>query len=252
MSNIKERITHVALISTTVLLGMLVLSYFMKSLATASLICSIAVILFEILVPIETLKFYGINPKSFNIYAHNIDTIFDLLFPPWGQRKIRPDFSSITKEFIVFFKTSLLIFIPYIISYWIFFKFLAATNNLHLIISLNFPPQIIYEIIIQIFVVALPEELFYRGFLQSALIKRWPTHTKILGLPMGRAIIITNVIFALGHVAASFTPLRMLTFFPGLIFSFLVYKNHSLLSAILFHAACNILGQILSASFFLV
>jgi membrane protease YdiL (CAAX protease family) len=87
--------------------------------------------------------------------------------------------------------------------------------------------------------------------LQSAFLHKWPNRSYFFGLPIGRAIIFSNMIFALAHVVSSHSPVRLLTFFPGLIFAYLVYKNKSLLSAILFHAACNLLGQILYASFFL-
>ncbi len=106
------------------------------------------------------------------------------------------------------------------------------------------------EILTQLIVIGLPEELFYRGFLQGVFVRTWVPKTFILGLPVGRAIMLTNVIFAFAHVVGGFSPVRLLTFFPGLLFSWLVFKRHNLLSAIIFHAACNILGQILYASWF--
>lgn len=252
MTNKTNRIFGYAIGSSIILMALLITSYFLKSNSTASLIITIAIILFQIIAPIEILKYCGISAREFNIYAHNIDTIIDILFPPWGKRKIRPHFSAIANELLVLFKVSLVIFIPYIICYWAYYEFLAIYHGLRVAISYNFPPRLGFEIITQIAVIALPEELFYRGFLQSALLKKWPNRLKIFGLPMGKAIIITNLIFAVAHVASTFSPLRLLTFFPGLIFSYLVYRNHSLLAAVLFHAACNILGQILYASLFLV
>jgi membrane protease YdiL (CAAX protease family) len=236
-----DKIFYCALLSAAIILVMLAAAYFCRSITHASLIFTIAIILFEIVVPIEILRYFKIKAKDFNIYAHNIDTLIDLCLPPYGIKKVHPDFIAIAHEVLIFAKVSLFVLAPYIILYWAFFKLHALAMGVHLVLSINFPPQIFYEVITQIFVVALPEELFYRGFLQSALLKKWP-HQKFLG---------TNIIFALGHVVSSWSFERLLTFFPGIIFSYLVYKNKSILSAILFHATCNIIGQILYSSFFL-
>lgn len=247
----KDRVLAFALAAAAILLVLLTAAFYCRNLTNASLIFGIVIIFFEIAVPIEILKFFKIPARDFNIYAHNIDTVIDLAFPPYGPRKIRPDFLGMGKELWFFAKTSVLVFLPYVLFYWAFWQMLAIRDSAKLVFSLNFPPQIFFEIITQIFVVALPEELFYRGFLQSAFLRKWPNRFQIFGVPAGGAIVLVNIIFALGHFVGSFSPTRLLTFFPGLIFSYFVYKNKSLLSAILFHAACNILSQILYASFFL-
>src|SRR5262249_25131897 len=157
-----------------------------------------------------------------------IDTIIDIIFPPYGITKLTPDIPGILAELKHFLITSIVVFVPYIFGYWAFFHLLAINEDSSLIIAFNVPPQLWYEIIVQIFVVATPEELFYRGFLQSALLKKWPNRTYIYFLPVGFAIIITNIFFALGHLVTTWSAPRILTFFPGLIFSYLVYKNKSL------------------------
>lgn len=250
--NIKNNQLQIsALLASAILLLLLLVNSLCRGLPHAPLIFGIAIILYEILVPLEIVKWFNLKPRDLNIYAHNIDAAIDWFLPPFGVKKTRPDFSAIKQEFIGFAIFTLLIFIPYVVGYWLYFKLEAISAGDNLFISFNLPPKIHYEIIIQIFVVALPEELFYRGFLQSALLKKWPNKTFIFGLPLGRAIVFTNIIFALGHVVGTWAPTRLLTFFPGILFSYLVYRNKSLLSAILFHAACNILGQILYASIFL-
>lgn len=244
----RDNVTRWALIAAATLLLMLLASYFFRGLIYGPLICAVIIILFEVVVPVEIIRSHQLPLRSFNIYAHNIDTIIDMILPPWGSKKTRPDFLRIGEEIWFFAKFSCAIFIPYVVLYWVFFAVVASFENTTFDMTFTIPPMIFYELITQIFVVALPEELFYRGFLQSALLHKWPNHTKIAGFPVGRAIILTNIIFALGHVAATLVPLRLLTFFPGMLFSYLVYRNKSLLSAVLFHACCNILGQILYAS----
>jgi membrane protease YdiL (CAAX protease family) len=251
MTTTHNHIASIALITASVLLLILFCAPWANAFPSGALIMGVVVTLFEVGAPIEILKYLHIRARDFNIYAHNIDTLIDLLFPPYGTKKITPNFHGIAQELTTLLKTIIAVFIPYTLGYWAFFHLLAIRNGSELFISFNLPPRLWYEIIVQIFVVALPEELFYRGFLQGALLKKWPNRHHFWGLPVGAAVIITNLFFALGHMFTSWSPLRLLTFFPGLLFSYLVYKNKSLLSAILFHAACNILGQILYASFFI-
>ncbi len=123
-----------------------------------------------------------------------------------------------------------MILVPYIIGYYLFYWQRAENNSQEISFVLTLPPLWGFTFLTQIFAVALPEEFFYRGFLQSSLQQKWPARF---------AIIITNIFFALGHFVGNLDPTRLLTFFPGLIFSWLVWRYRSLVSAILFHAVFN-------------
>lgn len=93
--------------------------------------------------------------------------------------------------------------------------------------------------------VALPEETFYRGYLQPRLESKWPPRTHVLGVAIGRAAVLTSLLFALGHVLGEWNPLRMGPFFPGLVFAWQRNASGSVIGAITFHALCNILGEVL-------
>ena len=93
--------------------------------------------------------------------------------------------------------------------------------------------------------VALPEETFYRGYLQPQLEKRWPPQTRVFGALMGRAVIVSSALFALGHFLGEWNPLRLGPFIPSLLFAWLRCRTGSIWGAIGFHAACNIFGQLL-------
>ena len=93
--------------------------------------------------------------------------------------------------------------------------------------------------------VALPEETFYRGYLQPQLEKRWPPKTRVFGVFIGKAVIISSILFALGHFLGEWNPLRLGPFFPSLIFAWQRNKTGSIWGSITFHAACNIFGQLL-------
>ena len=93
--------------------------------------------------------------------------------------------------------------------------------------------------------VALPEETFYRGYLQPQFERRWKPIRKIFGVPMGRAAIFAAALFALGHFLGEWNPLRLGPFFPALVFAWQRNASGSVVGAITYHAACNILGEVL-------
>ncbi|MEO1480578.1 MAG: type II CAAX endopeptidase family protein [Myxococcota bacterium] len=93
--------------------------------------------------------------------------------------------------------------------------------------------------------VALPEETFYRGYLQPRLESADRPKTRVLGVPIGRAAVLASALFAAGHVLGEWNPLRLGPFLPGLVFAWQRNASGSVLGAIAFHALCNILGEVL-------
>ncbi len=93
--------------------------------------------------------------------------------------------------------------------------------------------------------VALPEETFYRGYLQPRLEERWPARLHVLGVGIGRAAVAAAALFALGHFLGEWNPLRLGPFFPALVFAWQRNATGSVLGAITYHALCNILGEVL-------
>jgi membrane protease YdiL (CAAX protease family) len=102
----------------------------------------------------------------------------------------------------------------------------------------------------QLVVVALPEELFFRGYLQSRLCERWPPTRRLLGAPVGLGLLVSSALFALGHVLVDFNPQRLAVFFPGLVFGWMRARTGSLAPAALFHALCNLYSDLLHEAFF--
>ena len=102
--------------------------------------------------------------------------------------------------------------------------------------------QSAYLLLNQLFAIALPEELFYRGYLQVALQKKWPPKHSFFGVPIGLAVIITSALFALGHFLGEYNILRFGPFFPALLFSWLRGRRGSIWGATFFHALSNILS----------
>lgn len=111
------------------------------------------------------------------------------------------------------------------------------------------PDRFLEWVIDQTFVVALPEEFFYRGYLQTRLRDAWPKGRLFFGARLGPAFWLTAVLFALGHLAI-FEVWRLAVFFPALLFAWMRERSGSVVGAALFHAAANLLVQVLDASFF--
>lgn len=111
------------------------------------------------------------------------------------------------------------------------------------------PDRFVEWAIDDLFVVALPEEFFYRGYLQTRLRDAWPRGRMFFGARLGAAFWVTAILFALGHLAI-FQVWRLGVFFPALIFGWMRERSGSVVGAALFHAASNLIIKVLDASFF--
>ncbi len=94
---------------------------------------------------------------------------------------------------------------------------------------------------IQALMVALPEEWFYRGYLQHRLELGRPKR-RILGAELGTGWLLSSALFALGHLVLDPRPVRLLVFFPSLLFGWIRARTDSVVPGALFHAACNVLA----------
>jgi len=101
----------------------------------------------------------------------------------------------------------------------------------------------------QIVIIALPEEAFYRGYLQSRLDDAFPRKVRILGAEVGLGILLASVIFALGHVATIREPTRLAVFFPSLLFGWLRARTRGVGAGVVFHACCNVFSELLGRGY---
>jgi membrane protease YdiL (CAAX protease family) len=112
------------------------------------------------------------------------------------------------------------------------------------------PEGFALQALLQLLVVALPEEAFYRGFVQGSLRRLLPGRpVRLLGAELGPGFLLTQALFAAGHLA-SFQPFRLATFFPGLLFGWLRERTGGLAAPVLFHALSNLLLKVLEASLY--
>jgi membrane protease YdiL (CAAX protease family) len=99
--------------------------------------------------------------------------------------------------------------------------------------------------LVQIVVVALPEELFFRGYLLHLLEQRFPPTRRILGGGVGVALVVSSIAFALIHLPKDGDPRALATFFPALLFGWMRSATGSILASTLTHGASNILVKLL-------
>jgi membrane protease YdiL (CAAX protease family) len=93
--------------------------------------------------------------------------------------------------------------------------------------------------------VALPEEAFFRGYLQTAVDDRSASFWTLGGRRFGWSIILVSGLFALGHFATSPHPARLAVFFPSVLFGVVRTSTGGIGAAVVLHAECNLFSQLL-------
>lgn len=102
---------------------------------------------------------------------------------------------------------------------------------------------------VQLIVVALPEELFFRGCLHRLLEERFPPARRWLGGGVGLALVLSAAAFAVVHLPKNGDPRALATFFPGLLFGWMRSKTGSIAAPVVVHAASNIWVRLLDLTF---
>jgi membrane protease YdiL (CAAX protease family) len=121
---------------------------------------------------------------------------------------------------------------------WVWHAHPVAWSGAHLGSTLN-------EVLGQLALIALPEEVFYRGYLQTRLDEAWTGRVRILGAPVGLSLVVTSAVFALGHLLTIHDAGRLAVFFPSLLFGWLRARTGGVGASIVFHASCNIFSATL-------
>lgn len=91
-----------------------------------------------------------------------------------------------------------------------------------------------------LFFVAIPEEFFYRGYMQSRFDEAYPPQWRILGARLGPGWLFTCVLFAFGHSLVQFQWWHFAIFFPSLVFGWMRARTGGIVAGALFHAWSNV------------
>ncbi len=126
---------------------------------------------------------------------------------------------------------------------------LLAPYSLPPHLQLRLPSRFALLVANQLLVVALPEELFYRGWMQTSWAAGSRSRAVVLGAALGAGFLSTQVLFALGHLVV-LEVWRLGTFFPGLLFGWLRERTGNLAAPVVVHGLSNVFIAVLEASFY--
>jgi hypothetical protein len=125
---------------------------------------------------------------------------------------------------------------------------------------------IVLWVLTQLVFIALPEEFFYRGYLQTRLSEAFAARRRargesesegeegrrVLGISASNAL--TSVLFALGHVLIPVGGAIMITraavFFPSLVFGWLRERTDTIAASVVYHAGANLMVLMAAPHFY--
>jgi len=175
----------------------------------------------------ETVRHYGLT----------LGGLFDAA--PLDARRVIGD---ATRALVVALAVALVVFPPFWAGWVAFWKPHAA-----------FSPRgvrsLLDDALGQWLVIALPEEAFFRGYLQTALDDAWPARVRVLGAELGPSLLVTSAVFALGHLATELNVNRLAVFFPALLFGWLRAKTGGIGASVAIHALSNLFASYLARSY---
>jgi membrane protease YdiL (CAAX protease family) len=115
--------------------------------------------------------------------------------------------------------------------------------------SLAFPPNISSFVLAQLIVIALPEEAFFRGYLQTALSDLTAKRQRVLGVELALGPwVVQAALFGAVHFMVEPHPARLAVFFPALLFGWTRAWRGGIGAAIALHAMSNLYSEILARS----
>jgi membrane protease YdiL (CAAX protease family) len=125
---------------------------------------------------------------------------------------------------------------------------LVAHVFLHQRFVLLVPRHPLLDLVREFLTVGFPEEVFFRGYLETRWNLVFGKPWRIFGTPAGVGLPIQAVIFAICHlVTGDWTRLRVLFF--GVLAGWLRERSDSVLAPAVYHAVANVWYRVLAESF---
>ncbi len=153
-------------------------------------------------------------------------------------RTIRAGLPSASKETFIALGLAAVIFPPFAIG---FHWYHGAAHPFRW----NPPDELASFVAAQFVVVALTEEAFFRGYVQTRLGDVWKPRRFLGALVHPATLLVQAALFAAVHVIATPNPAQLATFFPGLVFGWLRGWRGGIGAALVFHAVCNVFSEFL-------
>lgn len=134
------------------------------------------------------------------------------------------------------------VFVPYVIGHYLLAHWWLGAH-----FQLTLPAGLLRACFDQVLLIALPEEFFFRAYLQTQFDRVWGRPWRVLGAPLGVGLPVAAGLFALCHVPFG-GPGRLIVFFPGLLYGWLRARTGTIAVPTLYHALSNVLMQIMLTS----
>ena len=137
------------------------------------------------------------------------------------------------RRFLLGIAVTIIIIVPYLFILLGFVK--PDVDASEIIQSYKF--AVLLQLVVQMFVISLAEEFFFRGFVQERV-----------GMTI-KGVLIVSALFAVGHAVVSYfgsgypiaeASKNLLTFFPSLIMGYLYVRFKNLWPSIFFHFVSNL------------
>jgi membrane protease YdiL (CAAX protease family) len=165
----------------------------------------------------------------------------DVVMP--GSRDIKAILEEAARALAWAFTVAVVLFVPFYLGWRVWWRphlsfHLAWTGG-----------QLVDEAVGQLLLIALPEEAFYRGYLQTRLDDALPFRVNVIGAKVGVGLVLASAVFALGHVATIRDAARLAVFFPSLVFGWLRVRTGGVGASVVFHAACNLFSLALGRGY---
>lgn len=106
-------------------------------------------------------------------------------------------------------------------------------------LTFQVPANLLSLLFSQFFAIAVPEEFFFRGYLQTRLNQVFGTPYRIFGAQVGSGLLLQAAVFALCHLTVGDWP-QLRVFFFALLAGWLRERNGSILAPSVYHALGNV------------
>jgi len=153
--------------------------------------------------------------KPANTMYYSLLPVLMLGFPIVVGHRVKLRFSI--RDFLLGLIVSITILVPY-----------------YVIVGGNMTPITVYAFLFQLLGVSIPEEFFFRGFLQDSIGRNF------------RAVLLVSLLFAVAHVPKALLLgdwMSLLSFFPSLVMGWLYMKTNNILPGTIFHFFANMAYQ---------
>lgn len=143
-------------------------------------------------------------------------------------------------------KVTLLVFGSYCILHYAFARMVLGLQ-FHPSLPPDFARQAAERVFEQMLAIALPEEFFFRGYLQTQLNRGFGRPWRILGADCGPGLVLAAVLFGACHlVYGNISHLDRIL--PGLFFGWLRERTGTIAVPALYHGAANLIAAAMIAS----